>query len=159
MPKRKWQGKRRSYKSQYIYQDSQQIFPPSWLELSVRCLLDQTSITQFNPITTCQGYFLSLWKYTYPVAEPSGYRVKPVDQKRQQAMRANCPKLDRDVNPTNFNHTMREKQNWVPKAGKVLCACSYSTSRGPRITPFVSISMVSGLTRVLPKGISTDSLT
>lgn len=69
------------------------------------------------------------------MAEPSGYRVKPVDQSRQKA---NCPNKYSDINPTNFNHTMREKQNWVPKAGKVLCACSYSTSRGPRITRFQS---------------------
>ena len=60
----------------------------------------------------------------YHVAEPSGDKVNPLDQSRQQALRANYPNKYSDINPTNFNHTMREKQNWVPKAGKVLCACS-----------------------------------
>ena len=57
--------------------------------------------------------------HTYHVAEPSGYRAKPVDQNRQQGLRDNCPNKYSVINPTNFNHTMREKQNWVPKAGKV----------------------------------------
>ena len=34
-----------------------------------------------------------------------------------QCQKGNGKEKGGHINPTNFNHTMREKRNWVPKAG------------------------------------------